>query len=33
MIPDLIVPDDEAKAKTTAVLPDLHAVMDWLKEK
>jgi len=33
MIPDLIVPDDEAKAKTTAILPDLHAVIDWLKEK
>ena len=33
MVPDLIVPDDEAKAKTIAILPDLHAVMDWLKEK
>lgn len=32
MIPDLIVPDDEAKAKTIAILPDLHAVIDWLKE-
>ena len=33
MIPDLIAPDDEAKAKTTAILPDLHAVIDWLEEK
>lgn len=32
MVPDLIAPNEEAKGKTLAILPDLHAVMAWLKD-
>jgi len=32
MVPDLFVPDDEAKGKTTAIKSDLNEVVDWFKE-
>lgn len=33
MIPDMIEADEEATAKSLAVLPDLHAVIKYIKEK
>ena len=32
MVPDILQPDDEIRALTEAVLPDLGAVIDYLKE-
>lgn len=32
MVPDMLAADEEVKEKTLAILPDLHAVMDYIKE-
>ena len=33
MVPDLLCPDEETKKMCEAVLPDLHAAVNWLREK
>jgi HAD superfamily hydrolase (TIGR01509 family) len=33
MVPDLVQPSDETRAKCAAVLPDLHAVLKMLRER
>jgi HAD superfamily hydrolase (TIGR01509 family) len=33
MVPDIVPPTDETRAKYAAVLPDLHAVLTMLREK
>jgi HAD superfamily hydrolase (TIGR01509 family) len=33
MVPDIVPPTDETRAKCAAVLPDLHAVLRMLREK